>query len=60
MFYDNQTFEITRINFKKKDTKWFLRLVLSWFGNTDSLVEEIETVDQYLFLSMFKNTNEIV
>ena len=55
MCYDYQILEIIDPNLKKKYTEQILRLLPSWFGKEDSLVEYIETVDNYPFFGAFNN-----
>ena len=55
MINDYQILEIKDGKLKKKYAEQILRLLPEWFGNEESLVEYIESVNKYPFFGAFKN-----
>ena len=53
MYY--QILEVTDGQFKKQYAEQILRCLPEWFGNEESLVEYVETVDKYPFFGAFEN-----
>ena len=48
-----QILEVTNRELKKKYAEQILRLLPEWFGNEESLVNYVETVDKYPFFGTF-------
>jgi len=55
MFYEYQILEVTNGKLKKKYAEQILRLLPEWFGDEESLVEYVETVDKHPFFGAFSN-----